>query len=28
LMEYMSQHMNLKKVLKELSELLGFRTVN
>ncbi|MDP2337659.1 MAG: DNA primase [Bacteroidota bacterium] len=28
LMELMGQHMNLKKILKELSELLGFRTVN
>ena len=28
LMEFMSQHMKLKKVLKTLSEGLGFRTVN
>ncbi len=28
LMDYMNQHMNLKKVLKELAELLGFRTVS
>ena len=28
LMEYMNQHMNLKKVLKTLSEMLGFRTIS
>ena len=28
LMEYMGQHMKLKEVLKELSVLLGFRTIS
>ncbi|MFY9152082.1 MAG: DNA primase [Prolixibacteraceae bacterium] len=28
MMEYMSQFQNLKKVMKELSELLGFRTIS
>jgi DNA primase len=28
LMDYMSQYMNLKKIVKDLSELLGNRTVN
>lgn len=28
LMEYMNQHMNLKKVLKALAEMLGFRTIS
>ncbi len=28
LMEYMNQFQNLKKVMKELSELLGFRTIS
>jgi DNA primase len=28
LMEYMSQHMKLKEVLKDLSVLLGFRTIS
>ncbi len=28
LMEYMNQYQNLKKVMKELSELLGFRTIS
>lgn len=28
LMEYMGQHMNLKKVLKALAEMLGFRTIS
>jgi len=28
LMEYMNQYQNLKKVMKELAELLGFRTIS
>ncbi|HZL11031.1 MAG TPA: DNA primase [Prolixibacteraceae bacterium] len=28
MMEYMNQHMNLKKVLKALAEMLGFRTIS
>jgi DNA primase len=28
MMEYLNQFQNLKKVMKELSELLGFRTIS